>query len=100
MRTIAVLHQITRVTDGVVVRAPHLGRLVDVLFRLQARPDDKRARIQHALLRRDGIDACPRCSAELTLDGFSETRTGFFERRTLSCRGCATAYLIGERQIS
>lgn len=96
MPTIAV----TRVSEGVLIRAPHLERLVDVLFRLRVRPDDKRARIQHALLAREGIDACPACQAALTLEGYRETRTGFFERRMLSCRGCGTSYLLAERQIS
>lgn len=98
MRTIAV-KEITRAREGVVVRAPHLARLVDVLFRLRERPDDKRARIQHALLAREGVACCPACEAPLGLDGFRETRTGFFERRTLTCR-CGTSYLLAERHVS
>lgn len=100
MRSITRTHSTIRTADRLVVRAPHLTMWVDILFRLRQDPQDRRARIQAALLTQDGVDQCARCTASLTLEGFAETRTEFVERRALCCRSCGTAYVLSEQQIA
>lgn len=92
--------EITRVQDAFWIRAPHLGHLVEVLFSLRQSPDNKRARIQRALLAHDGVDRCVGCQATFSLAGFSEVRTGFVERKSLTCEGCGARYLLEEHQIA
>lgn len=89
-----------RITDHFWIRAPHLGRLVDVLFVLREKPEDKRARIQLGFLAHDGVDRCVNCQNPLSLDGYAETRTEFSERQTLTCSVCGTRFLLAERQIA
>lgn len=82
------------------MRAPELDRVIRILFRVREDPGDRRARIQLGLLERRGATACPSCGARFSLEGFSETRTGYHERRMLTCAGCGTGFLLGEREIA
>ena len=92
----------TRVTStpAVTLRAPSLAPIVDVLLALHEDPSDTRARIQAALLHKEGLDGCPSCQAQLDVAGYVETREVSRSRRAIRCLGCDTLFVVAERHVA
>jgi hypothetical protein len=89
---------ITTLEREVALKAPQLQDLVALLLRAHADPGDRSAYIQLRLLAQQGGDGCPRCGERLSLEGYRQTRTGFSEREAIACGGCATTFVVSERQ--
>lgn len=87
----------TTVTTGVTLKAPGLRRVVDVLLAAHADPEDRRARIQRALLEKEGLLRCPCCQDRLDVAGYEETRSRAEVRRALRCGGCRTVFVVDEQ---
>lgn len=100
-RTLSLVPTTTeRTRPSVIVSAPALGTVVDVLLAVKAHPEDKRAQIQRGLLARSRADRCPACQSVLSLDGYAHTRTEALDRETLACSGCALVYVVRERMTA
>jgi len=89
-----------RTRPSVIVNAPALATVVDVLLAVKANPDDKRAQIQRGLLARSRVDRCPSCDAALSLDGYAHTKNDALDRETLACGSCALVYVVRERMTA
>jgi hypothetical protein len=99
MKAIEVTHELEE-TRTLTVRAPQLRKVVRVMFQARTNPDDRRTYIQLELMRNHGLTRCPSCDTQLSLDGYTRTRTAFSERETLSCKSCSTTYLLYERHCA
>lgn len=82
-----------------IVAHPRLGFVVDALFALRANASDRTARMQLALLRKEGADCCPACGDAVALEGFRRTRTDYTVRDEWRCGGCSQRYLLAEEQM-
>lgn len=80
------------------VLAPSLAPVLETLLALHEAPDDPRTRIQARLLTHSGADLCPRCHTAFTVADFSATRTSFVFRRSLTCGGCSTCFVVDEHE--
>jgi hypothetical protein len=78
------------------VRAPELSRVVKVLL---APADDRRAKIQRALLAKEGALDCPACGVAFSASGYRATRTSYGHTESLCCSGCRTTFIVDEGQI-
>ncbi len=86
--------------DALVLQAPQLSALVELMFRVRTHPEDKRSYIQLKLMAQQGLDRCPSCEAAFALENYRRTRTGFAEREVLACRGCRTTFVLRERHVA
>jgi MinD superfamily P-loop ATPase len=80
----------------ITVRAPALAPLVELWLRLSEVPNDRRAYIQLRLLEKEGVDRCPRCQSQLSVDGYSITSAPYSRTERLTCAGCQTDYILSE----
>ena len=78
------------------VRAPALQPALDTLLALHHAPNDARARIQASLLTNSGADRCPCCGVAFEVSDYAATRTSFLFRRSLTCSGCRTCFIVEE----
>jgi len=81
------------------IAQPQLGFVIDALFALRADPADRTARMQLALLRKEGACACPGCGDDIVLAGFRRTRTTHEIRDEYRCGGCSQRYLLADENI-
>jgi len=82
-----------------VIAHPRLGFVVDALFALRENPADKTAKMQLALLVREGACACPGCGDDVELEGFRRTRTEYGVRDEWRCGSCSQRYLLAEENV-
>jgi hypothetical protein len=82
------------------IHAPQLARVADALWALAENPDDRAAKIKVALLEKQGALQCPTCGARFDVRGFRGTFTPYLRRRTLTCLGCTTQYVVEQEQIA
>jgi hypothetical protein len=81
------------------VRAPTLRRVVDAMMALRENPTDRKAKIQLALLEKEGASDCPACGVAFELSGYRVTKTEYTMRATLRCTGCRQSYLLDETHV-
>ncbi len=81
------------------VAHPRLGFVIDALFDLLERPDDRAAKIRLGLLHREGACWCPSCGDDVSLSGFRRTKTAYAVRDEYRCGGCNQRYLLAEEQV-
>jgi hypothetical protein len=95
-------HTIDRldVTTRTTVRAPQLLCVARALLALDEDPDDRRARISLALLRKEGASDCPMCERSFEIPDVRITRTPYDERCVLSCDGCRTRFVVDEQHVA
>jgi hypothetical protein len=79
--------------------SPALARVIDALFVLKADPHDRAARIQLALLTKDGAACCPSCGGGVDLTGFRRVQTTYASREEWCCRGCRARVILDEEQV-
>ena len=82
-----------------VLAHPRLGFVVDALFALRENERDRTAKIQLALLVREGACQCPGCGDDVGLEGFRRTRTEFGVRDEWRCGGCRQRFLLAEENV-
>lgn len=81
------------------VAHPRLGFVIDALFALRESPGDRTARMQLALLEKEGACDCPGCGDAIALDGFRRTRTSYAVRDEYRCGGCTQRYLLADEHV-
>ncbi len=81
------------------VAHPRLGFVIDALFDLADRPDDRAAKIRLALLHREGACWCSSCGEDVSLAGFRRTKTSYAVRDEYRCGGCDQRFLLAEEQV-
>jgi hypothetical protein len=85
--------------EAPLLHVPELGVVVDCLFAVREDPSDRRAKIQLALLQRQGAACCPACGDDVDLAGFRRTRTAYAVRDEWSCGGCRQRFLLCEENV-
>lgn len=85
--------------EAPVIAHPRLGFVVDALFALRENPAETSAKIQLALLAREGACSCPGCGDDVELEGFRRTRTEYGVRDEWRCGGCAQRFLLAEENV-
>lgn len=81
------------------VAHPRLGFVIDALFALRENPADRTARMQFAILQKEGACHCPGCGDDVALDGFRRTRTSYAVRDEYRCGGCEQRYLLADENV-
>lgn len=81
------------------VAHPRLGFVIDALFALREDPGSRTARMQLAVLRREGACCCPGCCDDVSLAGFRRTRTSYAVRDEYRCDSCDQRYLLADEHV-